>query len=285
MNIFIVDSGSTKADWLHLQDGQVVDQQETFGFNPFNSDGEAFINAAQRALAHWPLNDTELEIYYYGTGCASLANQKKTIQLLRMLCNHTKRIEVHSDLYGACLAACGKEAGLVAILGTGTNSCLYDGKQIVDQLPSLGYRGGDPASGYDLGQRLLQHYAWRTCPAVLADVIDKEYPEGIEQLKKELYQSLEPNIFLAKFAAYLIKHRSEEFVQELVTKSITFFISSILSKYDKSTSNKVNFVGSIAFFFSEILEKCLQSHGFQLGAIIQRPISNLAEYHKLKKTL
>ena len=278
MHTFIVDSGSTKADWLWYRDDTLQDEQSTIGFNPFSSDGEAFINAAQRWLKDWPLFTADLQVFYYGTGCQSEHNRLKTKQLIRMLCPNCERIDVQNDMLGACRACCGDQPGVVAILGTGTNSAVYDGRKIIDQLPSLGYRGGDPASGYDLGKRLLQAYAWRDCSEELRQAIEERFPGGIEQIKKELYEADHPNIFLASFAPYLIKFKSSAAARSIISSAFDDFVLTNLTKYDNPQGWAVSFVGSIAHYFEAELAQALKRKGMHLGKVIRHPGRAIADY-------
>jgi len=270
----IVDCGATKADWMRVDSDELI---TTKGYNPNIGGGETFINSAQRALEAWLKDCNSATIHFYGSGQTE-GHHNQTRQLLKVLFPNGN-ISVDHDLMAACRSTAKHNYGIVAILGTGMNSCLYNGTDIIDRFYSFGSYIGEYASGMDLGRKLLEKIALRMAPEEIVKDVFTIFPGEFAEIKKSLYQSERRNVFLASFAAYLIKYKETDFVQSLVEERIDGLISNQLSRYDAPTGTPVHFVGSIAHFFKPLLKKQLAEHGLHLGETIQKPIEHLKHYH------
>jgi len=171
------------------------------------------------------------------------------------------------------------EPGIACILGTGSNSCLYDGEFEVDNVPSLGYLLGDEGSGSYLGRMFVRSYFYREMPADLAAIFEKVHPGGKEEIIEAMYNGPAPNVYLASHAKILSDNREHPFVKELVYEGLNDFVQRHVKKYEGHQTLPINFIGSIAFYFREVLDKVLTDNGMTLGAIIKKPIFNLVKYH------
>ncbi len=270
----IVDCGASKADWV-LGNNQA--RVQTLGYNPQVGDGESFINSAQRLLKDWPFQSDELVVYFYGSGQLP-KDHPLTIQLLQVLFPNAT-FQISTDLIGACKACVGDNEGIVGILGTGSGSCIYDGKKIRDQIPSLGFAAGDEGSGAHIGKLFYQSYAYRQMPKHLTAKIDLVFPKGIKELKKQFLEHKHPNRFLANFGAQFKDELDDPFVKSIIARSFNQFVSGQLTNYSKYKLSKVHFVGSIAYHYSELLSLELEKAGLSKGKILKNPIEGLIDYH------
>ncbi len=270
----IADCGSSKTDWIL---GDHTAEATTLGYNPNYGDGESFINSVQRNLADWPIDSADLTIHFYGSGQFDVQGNM-TEQLLRVVFPNAK-FNILNDLIGACRATAGTKGGIVAILGTGSNSCVYDGQDIIDQIPSLGYSLGDEGSGTYIGRLFLRAYAYRTMPEHLRPLVEIAFPGKIQEVKKQFFASKQPSVFLANFGALFREKMYDEYVQGIIRSAFQHFTRDHLVKYSKYNYTKVHFVGSVAYYHSSLLAEELQKIDLELGNIIQRPIDGLVKFH------
>lgn len=275
----IIDSGSTKADW-RIVEGQKVESLETIGLSPVLHPKD-FIERTieQAAFSKKGLAHGAKLIHYYGTGCWDASRKSIIEDALKVAFKNAGLVEVENDLFGAARATCSLESGIVAILGTGSNSCLFDGHKIVAQIENLGYLLGDEGSGGDLGKALLQAYFYRELPPILSQKLDKFFPEGKTTLLDKLYGTNRPNAYLASFTRFISEHQSHPFIQTLIENSFASFIDRHLRKYDNHQSTPVHFVGSIAYYFQEFIKKMLEDRNMKIGNIIRKPIDYLVKFH------
>lgn len=275
----IIDSGSTKADWRIVQ-GANIGNAETIGLSPVLHSKEFIEKTINELVASSDAVGIQAkQVYYYGTGCWDEARKKIIANALAKVFSKAEIIKVENDLFGAARAACGFESGIVAILGTGSNSCLFDGQAITDQVENLGYILGDEGSGGDLGKRLLQAYFYKELPAKISSEVDKYFPEGKTTLLDKLYGTDRPNAYLASFTKLIAAHQVHPFIQNLLETSFSSFIDRHLVKYNHYQSLPVHFVGSIAFYFQPIIKKLLLERNMQMGRVIKKPIDYLVKFH------
>ena len=189
-------------------------------------------------------------------------------------------VEVEHDLLGAARAACGRSAGVACILGTGSNSCYFDGKKILDNVPSLGWLLGDEGSGTHLGKALLRAKFYRELPADLNTAFDEAYPEGMDAIKDRIYEK-GANAYLATFTRFLGDHLQHPFVQDLVASCLGEFLDRQAGKYSGVQYVPLHFVGSIAYHFQSVLARCMEERKLKMGNIVRKPIYSLADYHKV----
>lgn len=272
--ILIGDGGSTKVDWRILDSNQVIFELETEGFNPFLNTTESIARILQ--TVKWPSGIKS--IYYYGTGCSD----QERIQSIKNAFSRqiqAQKIEVQHDLLGAARALCGHQKGIACILGTGSNSCLYDGKNIIDNIPSLGYIAGDEGSGNHLGKQLLKAYFYREMPKDLEAIFEAAYPGGRTEILGALYGTERPNAYLGQMAK-LYKASEHPFLKDLAKSVFSTFVKRQVLKYKEVKQVPIHFTGSVAFHFKDWIGEVLIENDLRLGQFVQKPVDHLVQYHQ-----
>lgn len=273
----IADCGSTKSDWLLVQGGRNQRLENTVGFSPFFHTTEDIRAILATQLAPKINGEMVEHVWFYGTGIHDEHRAEIVAAALRGLFPKAE-VTVEHDLLGAARATCGRQAGIACILGTGSNSCYYDGQKILDNVPSLGWLLGDEGSGTHLGKELLRSWFYRELPTDLQSAFNAAYPEGPDAIKDRVYEK-GANAYLATFTRFLGDNLNHPYVQHLVSESFGEFLDRHVRKYSGSQQVPVNFVGSIAHHFQEILAKCMEERKLKLGLVIRKPIYTLADYH------
>ena len=276
----IVDSGSTKMEWILLDGKTVKNRFTTEGFNPNYSDIQCLENVTLfvETFHGASLRDEIQSIHYYGTGCGT----EKNCQLIKeVLQRHFPQAEitVTHDLMAACHAVLGHEKGIACILGTGSNSCVYDGERIVERAVSLGYLVGDEGSGMHIGREVVRSFFYGFMPEDLrqqfADAFHLEQKDFIQQL----YHNEQPSKYLASFAKFAGEHQDNPFIHELVAHCFDEFIKAFVLRFDDCKSLKISFIGSVAFHFQDILKECIKSHDLTMGEVMTSPAAGLVRYY------
>ncbi len=280
MCILIADSGSTKTDWVLLQNGEVLARAHSIGFNPYFQNREQIANAIYAQLLP-PLGDFYPKIkhiYFYGAGCSNPENCAIIEQGIGSHFKNTK-IEIAHDLLAAARALCGDKPGIAGILGTGSNSCLYDGKDIAENVPSVGFMWGDHGSGASIGNRFLNAYFHDACPAEIKQAFEKEGYHR-EEILNQVYKRSMPSKYLASLSMFISKHTSHDFIKELLITCFEEFFIYQISKYTNAQKYSVNTVGSIGFIYKDFLQIAAVNKGYQLGRVIKSPLDGLIAYHQ-----
>jgi len=277
--ILIADSGSTKTDWRIIRETNDIQSVSTIGFNPVLTTTPKIIAELTAAFDDQIVNQQIIAVYYYGAGCWNEATCAVVDNALKTVFP-AAHIEVTNDLLGAARAVCNKQAGITCILGTGANSCLYDGEKVMDNVPALGFIMGDEGSGAYLGKQLLKSYFYRELPKSLVDKLVKEQPISKKIMLAEVYQSKTGNRYLANFAKFIIREKAHPFIKQMIADAFDHFIQRQVIKYDGAINYPIHFIGSIAYFLTDILSERLMANGLQLGNIIRQPIDGLVEFHK-----
>lgn len=274
----VVDCGGTKGDWRFIARDGSVTNYESRGFSPVT---QSMWDLEQIIKIDLPLiEDTVAEVHYYGTGVHSdTIIHSMTSTLSHLLKANT--VNVNTDLFAACRATCQDNHGIVAILGTGSASCLYDGKEIVDKIPSLGFIAGDEGAGSMIGKKILQSYFYREMPQKIQAAFEENYTLTREEMLENIYKRPGANSYLASFANFALTLKKEPFIHNIIIEEFDRFTLRHLSKYENEGSVKCHFVGSIAWFLKEELEISLAKFGLQLGNIIRKPIDQLVAYHHI----
>lgn len=275
----IIDAGSTKMEWVLIDGNEVKTRFTTGGFNPNYSDS----NCLTDMLAHQlpVVVPTEIQaIYYYGTGCGAEKNRSLVADAFRQhfVCAY---VHVTHDLMAAAHAVLGNEKGIACILGTGANSCVYDGKQIVEKAVSLGYMVGDEGSGGHIGRQIVRSYFYGFMPKDLRDRFDNKYQLKVDDFVNQLYHNGQPNRYLASFAPFASENLNDPFIIELIRHCFDEYIEAFICRYEGCQTMKVCFVGSVAFHFKEVLKSCLDAHGLKMGEVLQNPMDGLVKFHTL----
>jgi N-acetylglucosamine kinase-like BadF-type ATPase len=276
----VVDSGSTKADWILIKnDGERV-LTHTMGFNPyFHSAEKMFEELSKPDFSNLVPRELVDEVYFYGAGCSDDAFCSVMMKGLILCFPNAQIRQVHHDLLGAARATCGHKAGIAGILGTGSNSCLYDGKIVVDNITALAHVLADDGAGVDLGRLLLRAYYYRELPKELEDAFNSTYPEGKRAIIHRIYGENQ-NVQIANFAQFVMEHKEHAFFKALIHDSFTGFVVRHLKKYEGHKTLPINFVGSVAHVLKDELALVLTEQGMSLGSIIRRPIEKLADFHQ-----
>ena len=274
----IADCGSTKCDWLLAKGGRDQELVNTSGFSPFFHTTSEIAEILRTQLCpKLPASDAVERLWFYGTGIHDADRAAIVYRALQAVFPQAT-IEVEHDLLGAARATCQRSAGIACILGTGSNSCYYDGRRIVDNVPSLGWLLGDEGSGTHLGKALLRAWFYRELPADLNEAFHAEHPEGPTVIKNRVYEK-GGNAYIATFATFLSAHIRHPFVRRLIADSFGEFLDRHVRKYSGHQQVPVHFVGAVAHHFGEILLECLRERQLQMGVLVRKPIYPLAEYH------
>lgn len=281
--ILIADSGSTKTDWCLCKKDTVLCSIQTQGINPYHQSEEAIEAVLHEELLpqltqHSAFNiQNTIDIVFYGSGCANETACNRIKKAIHKVLE-TKDITVHSDLLGAARALCGHEEGIACVLGTGSNSCLYNGKEIIANTPPLGYILGDEGSSAVLGRRLVGDCLKNQLPEAIRDEFLTEYGLTQEIILEKVYRQPLANRFLASLTPFLSKHREVPEVHNLLVESfVAFFVRNV--KQYRRPWLPIHFVGSIANAFAPELKEAAESLGMELGTIMRSPMEGLIKYH------
>lgn len=279
MYTLIADSGSTKTDWVLLKGSTVIKQVKTIGFNPYfqNKDQimlEVLTNL--KPVLHEYLSLTTV-LHYYGAGCSTLENCVMIEDCLSITLN-IRKINVAHDLLAAARALCKKEWGIACILGTGSNSCLFNGKYIMQNIPSVGYLWGDYGSGAQIGKYLIGNYFEGTMDKDLSIAFENE-GYNREGILNGVYKSTMPSRYLASVSSFVSQHLDHPFIQKLILSCFNSFFVHQVNKYTSSKDYKVHTVGSIGFYYKDLFNQIAREHGYEVGNVIKSPIEGLIEFH------
>ena len=273
----IVDSGSTKTRWCLVNQLEIIQEINTQGINPYVTSEEIIQKIIEQEIKPL-LNYTPDSIFYYGAGCSNSTNIHLIKTCLEAI-NIEAKIEVEHDLLAVARALCQKNKGIAVILGTGSNSCLYDGKNIIKNTSSLGYILGDEGSGAYIGKKFLSDYFYELVPEHIAHLFQEEKNITIELALNNIYKQPNANAYLASFCKWLVNHKKDSYVHQLIKNAFTDFVVKQIQPYGKSTTNKVFSIGSIAYYFSDIWELVLNENGYVVELSEQDPILGLINYH------
>lgn len=274
----IVDSGSTKADWKFITP-ESEQELNTMGFNPVFHNSDQIEKEILRAFEGKVDFSQEADIYFYGSGCWDKKRKLVIENGLKRVFPHAS-IDVHHDLLGAARATCGNLPGISCIIGTGSNTCLYDGKDVIDNVTNLGYLCGDEGSGTHLGKKLIRHYFYRELPKALEQSLEEFIGGGKQVVLDTVYSGDPPNVYLASFTRFMSEHMDHPFIQRILYRSFAEFVDRHVRKYHGHMSLQVHFIGSIAYIFQDMLKIVLTERAMQHGIFIKQPIDNLVQYHR-----
>ena len=277
----IVDSGSTKTDWIAIDNsGNILFETQTLGLNP-QVLSEAIVE--ERIINNYELYRIRNEVdstYFYGAGCGTEPPRKLMEGVLKSIFQNST-ISVKEDTYAAVYAITDPgEPSIVCILGTGSNCSFYDGEIVHQKITSLGYILMDDASGNYFGRQLLRDYYFNKIPRKLSDSFAEDFNLGAEEIKTNLYKKSNPNTYLATFAKFVIVNKDEPYIQNLINKGLGLFIENQISQFENAKKLPIHFIGSISYFLREELQAKLISYGFKLGKILKKPIEGLVSYHQ-----
>jgi N-acetylglucosamine kinase-like BadF-type ATPase len=277
-SILIADSGATKAEWCLLGSGRKK-TIFTQGISPYFLTTEQIIELLDKELKPKLKNTVIEDIYYYGTGCANPDNARSVKKAIKKVFPDS-RIDVQHDLMAAARALCGHKKGVASILGTGSNSCYFNGKRIVKNSPGLGYVLGDEGSGAYLGKKVIQYYLYGTFDDELRGRFDLTYTTNTTEILENVYKKPLPNRYLASFTKFLADNRGHYMIENIIEDGLNDFFFNHLCKYRETWTMPVHFAGSVAFGFKDVLQQLCNSYEFEMGQVMKNPMEGLIAYHR-----
>ncbi len=274
----IADSGATKTEWRLVGKGSFK-SFFTVGLSPYHMDRSQIRETLLKAFPKILFKKNIVSIHYFGTGCKTKPNANIVKKALEDIFPETT-VHVTHDLMGAAIATCGKQAGIACILGTGSNSCSFDGKKILLNSPGLGYILGDEGSGAYLGRKIIQHFLYGTFDAPLMKSFKDHFKTNKNEILQKVYKEPFANRYLASFTIFLSMHRGHFIIENIIEDGLRDFFEQHLGAYPQRYTVPIHFVGSIAFHFKDKIAELCHDFGFKLGVIIKQPMDGLVAFHK-----
>lgn len=275
--ILIADSGSTKTDWRLVNETEQVQSFQTIGFNPYYISEQQILDELSKS-ALTEIKQQVTQVFFYGAGCSSEAKSGEIKQALQQFFTKAT-IEVDHDLLAAARSLSGNKAGLVAILGTGSNTCFFDGTTIVKNVSSLGYILGDEGSGAHLGKTLVTAYLNNELSTELQQAFQQKYQLTLLDILDAVYKKPLPNRFLAQFAPFVLEHKQHPQIAAIINACFSQFFEKHICKYENYQQYPLNMVGSIGFVFKNEIEQLATHFGVNMGIVIKQPIDGLVKFH------
>lgn len=276
--ILIADGGATKTDWALVDDKGDMAFFSSRGMNPYNVSTDTMRKEIEeRIVPNVPVDMVEA-MFIYASGCSAKEKQREVIDWFAPFFPNT-RIEVEGDLLGAARACCGKKAGMAAILGTGSNSCLYDGERIVENVPSLGYVLCDEGAGTNIGKLLLRDYLRGRMPKEVSEMFAQRYKGEETDFLNRLYKGEAPNYYLASFASFVIENKTNPYCREVICRAFRDFFMQQISTYSSYNKYVLNIVGSIGSLAEEELRQVAKDFEVEIGKVIKAPLKALVQFH------
>jgi N-acetylglucosamine kinase-like BadF-type ATPase len=276
--MLIADSGSTRTRWCILKNNNTAQLVETAGLNPYFTGSDEIQNIVSKEINTYIDFHNVNEIHFYGAGCKAYENSRIVSDALSELF-HNADIEVNTDILGAARGLLQRETGIACILGTGSNTCFYDGRFVTQRSPSLGYILGDEGSAADIGKRLLRAYLYGSFCKELKTEFEKTYPYDIDLFLKLIYHREHPNRFLASLSRFAHAHSHDPLVSDILNASFSEYFERHLMIYPDIQKLPVAFTGSISFFFESFIRPIAQSKGVKINSVIREPMDGLIQFH------
>lgn len=274
----IADSGSTKTEWC-LINGKSTKTFYTQGLSPYFLSAEQIEYIIEEELLYKFKKTEPEEIFFYGTGCSNAENVKLVKKAIQKVFAKAS-VSVDHDLMGAAKALCGKEKGIACILGTGSNSCYYNGKKIMKNSPGLGYVLGDEGSGAYLGKKVIQYFLYNTFDADLMDRFKAKFNTSRDDILTAVYKKPLPNRYLASYAIFLAENRGHYMIENIIEDGFNDFFFNHVYKYKESWTLPIHFTGSVAYGFKDVLKEMCSSYELELGKVIKKPMDGLIKFHR-----
>jgi len=282
--ILIVESGSTKADFVSLgNNNKQLFSTTSLGLNPeVLNENEIIDRINQKEAIQSNKNKVE-KLFFYGAGCGT-PRMKNLLNLIFGEYFPNAKIFVLEDTYAAVYSTNpSKEKAIICILGTGSNCSYFDGKIVHQKVQSLGYLAMDDGSGNRFGRKLIREYYFNKMPKHLAERFTQKHDLDADVVKENLYKKQNPNAYLASFAKFLIQHKNDPFCQKIIEDELDLFVENYIKQFDDYKKVLVHFTGSIAFFLKNELQNVLNKHQIRLGNVLQKPMDGLVAYHKINR--
>lgn len=277
--ILLAESGSTKTDWALIGDSE-VSRMQTIGLNPYYLSEKEIARETAQVLGKLS-SSTISEVYFYGAGCGTESMRNKISTILKKAFP-TVKVIVETDIKAAACGLLKNNAGIAGILGTGSNACYYDGKEIKETIPSNGIWLGDEGSGGYFGKMLISNYLSNRLPEQLHKDFEATFEDRRNQIVEKVYREKRPNAYLASFAPFLHEHRQDLFVQEILQGGFTDFLQNITQNLPNASNQKIHLTGSIAFHFSETIMEVAKKMDLEIMEIKKTPMNGLVDFHREK---
>ena len=275
--IAIVDGGSTKCDWyITNADYSQHFEIQTIGFNPNLISEQKILHEIENTPLLSTHKNNIKKIYFFGAGCGTQENKKRLQKIFQKHFVKAQAI-IENDLMGAVRSVYNGEKAVIGILGTGSNSCFFDGNSLLQISPSLGYILGDEGSGNALGKAILRAYFMKTLPEELSENFKKKYHLTIQDVLENLYQKSQPNVYLAKFSEFIFEYKNDDFIKRLIKIEFQKYIDYQILPYLKYQPKEFHFVGSIAHHYKDLLIETVQENNIKIDNIIKKPIDGLVK--------
>ena len=279
--IFVVDSGSTKTDWIALDNsGEVLFSTQTLGLNP-----QVLPSAilTERIINNYELyqnREKVSHVHFYGAGCGVDSPARRIEKVFKEIFTRSK-FSILEDTYAAVYASTeANTPAIVCIIGTGSNCTYFDGINIEQRITSLGYVLMDEASGNFFGKQLIRAFYFKTMPGDLAKKFEEEYDLSPDQIKENVYRKENPNTYLAKFAQFIVKNKEVLEMKSIIEDGLQRFISHQILQFENAKDVPIHFIGSIAHYLKDEIDIALKRNGLRLGNVVRRPIDGLVQYHQ-----
>ena len=279
--ILVVDSGSTKTDWIALdKNGKEIFSTKTLGLNPQMLSNEILNERIKNNFEIYKNRKSVEKLFFYGAGCGVESTQERILKVFNSIFINSE-FDIKEDTYAAVYSAVDiGTPSIVNIIGTGSNCSYYDGEKVIQKVQSLGYVLMDYASGNYYGKYLIRAYYFNKMPEDLREEFAKNYDLSPNSIKNKLYREENPNTYLAGFAKFLIENKSNEYFKEIIFKGLERFIDYQILQYDDFSKVDIHYVGSIAFYLQDEIKRIGKKYNLNTGKFIKRPIEGLVDYHK-----
>lgn len=275
--MLIADSGSTKTDYRYVDTVGNIQQLQSPGLNPIFHSSESISKILEDILVELAQKPVDI-VYFYGAGCSS-EERVKIVERAFKSSFPLAKIKVEHDLLGAARATCGHNEGMVGILGTGSNSCIFDGEKILSEYPSSGYILGDEGGGVYMGKLLIKHYLEGKLPAELKSSFEQRYQLTRDDIIHKIYKEGIGSSFLASFSKFIFHHREHPFILQIIQKNFQDYMQVQLKSFEKHSLNTLSLVGSVAFYYQEYISSQFAKEGIRIGRVLEKPIAGLTLYH------
>lgn len=274
----ILDSGSTKTEWCLLKNKKPL-IFTTQGMSPYFLDATGIEKIIlEEAMPHIK-KKLIAEVFFYGTGCKNPDNMRMIKKVFQKLFTDAQ-VTIDNDLSGAAKSLCSYEKGIACILGTGSNSCYFNGKRIVKNSPGIGYVLGDEGSGAYLGKKVIQHFLYNIFDDDLRSRFDAQFLTSAPEILEAVYKKPLPNRYLASFAIFLAQNRGHYMIENIIEDGLNDFFFTHVIRYRESNKIPVHFTGGIAYGFKDVIQQLCKGYDLQIGNIYRSPMEGLIRFHE-----
>jgi len=277
--ILVADSGASKSDWILIDGSNDFLSFQLVGLNPYYLSTKETEDILSKELIPFIEGKRIEKLFFYGAGCSSVYKCMLLEDAFQKLFTNAE-IQIESDLLGSARALFGEQEGIACILGTGSNSCYFDGNKIAENIISLGYFFGDEGSGAHMGRIFIKDFLLQNLPEALSNSFKSQHNYTRDNILDAVYNLPFPNRFLASFCEFYADNLSDKYIFELITNSFREFFINQVEKYKKFQKVPLSFTGSVAFHFEPILRQVANEFDLKIEQILKTPIKALAEYHK-----